>query len=251
MLFVKNTEKLISEKKPLMVAHRGVSGLERENTHAAFIAAGNRSYWGIETDVHRTADGVYVCIHDSTTKRVGIDDVNVELCTYDTVRNLTLCGPDGTKDRSDVKIPTMIDYIRICKDYGKIAVLELKQNYTKEQLAEICRLIDAEGWLEKTVFIAFGLENLILLRELSTDQPAQYLIGKGYFDRGGTNEELLEILIQYNLDLDIDFHCATKDLVSMVHEAGKIVNVWTVNTVEDALACIEAGVDQMTTNILE
>ena len=34
-----------------MVAHRGVSGLERENTCAAFVAAGNRSYFGIETDV--------------------------------------------------------------------------------------------------------------------------------------------------------------------------------------------------------
>lgn len=40
-----------------MIAHRGVSGLERENTCAAFVAAGNRSYYGIETDIHRTADG--------------------------------------------------------------------------------------------------------------------------------------------------------------------------------------------------
>ena len=30
-----------------MVAHRGVSGLERENTCAAFVAAGNRSYFGV------------------------------------------------------------------------------------------------------------------------------------------------------------------------------------------------------------
>ena len=30
-----------------MVAHRGVSGLEKENTASAFVAAGNRSYFGI------------------------------------------------------------------------------------------------------------------------------------------------------------------------------------------------------------
>ena len=35
-----------------MVAHRGVSGLERENTCPAFVAAGVKSYWGIETDIH-------------------------------------------------------------------------------------------------------------------------------------------------------------------------------------------------------
>lgn len=39
-----------------MIAHRGVCGIECENTAAAFVAAGNRSYFGIETDVHRTAD---------------------------------------------------------------------------------------------------------------------------------------------------------------------------------------------------
>ena len=46
----------IKKKKVKMIAHRGLSGLERENTCSAFVAAGNRSYFGIETDVHRTAD---------------------------------------------------------------------------------------------------------------------------------------------------------------------------------------------------
>ena len=43
-----------------MIAHRGLSGIEKENTNAAFIAAGNRSYFGIETDVHKTVDGKFV-----------------------------------------------------------------------------------------------------------------------------------------------------------------------------------------------
>ena len=70
----------------LMVAHRGVSGLEKENTNAAFVAAGNRSYYGVETDVHKTADGQFIIIHDHTTKRVGVDNLNVEESTYETAR---------------------------------------------------------------------------------------------------------------------------------------------------------------------
>ena len=31
------------KKNALVVAHRGLSGIERENTNAAFVAAGNRS----------------------------------------------------------------------------------------------------------------------------------------------------------------------------------------------------------------
>ena len=38
-----------------MIAHRGLSGLETENSIPAFVAAGNRSYYGVETvDVLRT-----------------------------------------------------------------------------------------------------------------------------------------------------------------------------------------------------
>ena len=53
-----------------MIAHRGVCGLERENTCAAFVAAGNRSYYGVETDVHRTADGKFIIIHDDNISRL-------------------------------------------------------------------------------------------------------------------------------------------------------------------------------------
>ena len=35
----------IDSRNTKMIAHRGLSGIEKENTNAAFIAAGNRSYF--------------------------------------------------------------------------------------------------------------------------------------------------------------------------------------------------------------
>ena len=35
----------IDKNNVKLIAHRGVSGIERENTAAAFVAAGNRSYY--------------------------------------------------------------------------------------------------------------------------------------------------------------------------------------------------------------
>lgn len=49
-----NTIKIANKGNAKFVAHRGVSGLECENTAAAFIAAGNRTYYGTETDIYRT-----------------------------------------------------------------------------------------------------------------------------------------------------------------------------------------------------
>ena len=64
----------ITKNSTKLVAHRGLSGIEKENTNAAFVAAGNRSYYGIETDIHRTADGRFVVCHDDDLKRVaGVD----------------------------------------------------------------------------------------------------------------------------------------------------------------------------------
>ena len=57
----------IEKKQAQMIAHRGLSGLERENTCAAFVAAGNRSYFGIETDIHKTKGGQFIVFHDDST----------------------------------------------------------------------------------------------------------------------------------------------------------------------------------------
>lgn len=63
-----------------IIAHRGLCGLEPENTHAAFIAAGNRSYYGIESEAHKIADGYYVMMHDENTLRMSGDDIEIANC---------------------------------------------------------------------------------------------------------------------------------------------------------------------------
>ena len=241
---MKDTLKLICDTKPLMVAHRGLSGIEKENTHGAFIAAGNRSYYGIETDVHRTLDGKYVCIHDSNTSRVALDSIVVEECTYDTVRSIKLCGMDGKKDRADICIPSLAEYIAICRRYDKVAVCELKNDFSKDEIIEICSIIAAEGWLHKTVFISFMLQNLIYLRDYLPKQPAQFLFA-------GDAKDIPEILNKHDLDLDIYFRSLTCELCEKVHADGHKINVWTVDGLEDAANLSEMGVDYITSNIIE
>ena len=119
-----------------LIAHRGLSGIEAENSLAAFVAAGNRNYYGIETDVHKTKDGKYVVIHDSTTGRVAEKDVTIEKRTFAELRTLRLKDKDGTL-RSDLTIPTLEEYISVCKRYGKEIVLELKYGLSNSDIEEI------------------------------------------------------------------------------------------------------------------
>lgn len=56
--------------RPLIFAHRGLSSEAPENTMAAFRLAKEKGVPGVELDIHLTADGKLVVIHDHTTTRV-------------------------------------------------------------------------------------------------------------------------------------------------------------------------------------
>ena len=238
------TIRIEKKDKPLMIAHRGLSGLEKENTASAFVAAGHHTYFGIETDVHRTADGRFIIIHDDNTKRVSGDEVSVEETCFDTLRSIRLIDTDGTKGRGDLILPSLGEYIRICKKYEKTAVLELKNHFAPEDIQKIIAIIREEGYLDQVVFISFDLPSMICIRELLPDQRAQFLVS-------AAEDWLVETLKKYRLDLDIKYSALTGELVEKVHGIGREVNVWTVNTLEDADRMIDLGVDYITTNILE
>ena len=238
-----NTVK-INKGNALMVAHRGVSGIEKENTMPAFVAAGNRSYFGIETDVHRTADGKYVVIHDDSTGRVGQDNIVIENSTYDLIKSVKLYDTDNKTPRTDLRIPLLSEYIRVCKRYEKTAVLELKTIFTKEQVKEITDIIKEEDYLDSVIFISFHIQDLIFLHELYPDQPAQFLTGE-------ISERTIGWMKDYHLDLDAHFVAITEENLKMLHDLGIKVNVWTVDDPATAEKLVSWGVDYITTNILE
>lgn len=239
-----DTIKFNHPNKPLMVAHRGVSGLETENTCAAFVAAGNRSYYGIETDVHKTADGKYVVFHDDTTGRLAEVNVTIEETDYDTLRKMQLRQKDGNFGRSDLRIANLQEYIGICKNYEKTAVLELKNHFEKADILEIGKIIEDMGYLDRVTFISFDFENLVYVKEIYPNQPVQYLTGS-------CDRQLAQRLAAYGMDLDIYFEGVNPGMMADCKELGIKVNCWTVDQLEDAQRLVEMGVRYITSNILE
>lgn len=238
-----DTIKIENKKNTKMVAHKGVSGIERENTIASFLAAANRSYYGIEADAHLTSDGKFVIIHDSNPCRMSDVDMWVEDERYDEIRKIALFDTDG-QNRCDLKIPNVDEYIKICKRYEKVAVLELKNPMPKEAIENICDIIKQFDYLDNTIFISFDFENLICVRELYPDVSIQFLTCE-------CDSALIEKLKMYNIYLDIEYSAVTKELVDDCHNAGILVGCWIVDDIKDAQALVNLGVDFITTDILE
>ena len=227
-----------------VVAHRGLSGIETENTNAAFVAAGNRSYYGIETDIHRTADGRFVVCHDDDLKRVAGEDVPVETATLAELQNIILFDKDGTKNRADLRVSVLENYIGICKKYEKHCVLELKSDFTDEEIAQIVEIVDGFGYLENVTFISFVYSNMVKIRKIRPTQSVQFLFSR-------FTDEIIDRLIAARIDIDVYYKVLTKELVDLLHENGLKVNCWTVDDKEKAEELCEWGVDYITSNILE
>ena len=227
-----------------VIAHRGLSGLEAQNTASAFVAAGNRSYFGIETDVRRSSDGKYILIHNDTTKETGGDSLTVRNTSFQTLRSLRLLNTDGKRSRGDLMIPTLAEYIEIAKKYDKECVLELKDAFTAEQVSEIFDEIRYLGYIDRTIFISFFEKDLEYVRLKNKVQPVQFLTS-------GMNEKIFSLISENGYDLDIYHGAATPELIKKCHDSGILVNVWTVDSPTDAEKLVSYGVDMITTNILE
>lgn len=239
-----NTIKFENKGNIKMIAHRGVSGLEVENTCPAFVAAGVKTYYGIETDVHVTKDGKFIVIHDDDLKRIANLDMSVEGSTFDELRAVRLKDTDGVTERGDLFLPTLSEYVSICKKYDKQAVLELKNEMTETQVKEIAETVQSLGWLARTTFISFAGINLVYLRKYFPQADAQFLTCE-------CTEDDIRFMQENKLDADLCGYCVTVELVKRLHELGMKVNVWTLDTLEHAEMAKAANVDFITSNILE
>ena len=232
------------KKNTRVVAHRGLSGIEVENTNSAFVAAGNRSHWGIETDIYRTADGKFAISHDNNYKRVSGEEIYLEKETLERLQEVIFFDKDGTKNRVDLRPATLENYLSIVKKYEKHAVLELKSDFTDEEIARIIEIINGYEYLDKLTFISFNYDNLLKVRKFLPNQSAQYLFWK-------ITDAEIERLVRDKIDVDVWVVELTKEQIEACHRAGLKVNCWTVDDPKKAEELVSWGIDYITTNILE
>ena len=97
----------IKSKRQLVIAHRGASGSAPENTLAAFRRAKEFGVDGIELDVHLSASGEIVVIHDYELNRTATNADGTPLNSTLTVEDLTLSQLQAYDVGQGEKIPTL------------------------------------------------------------------------------------------------------------------------------------------------
>jgi glycerophosphoryl diester phosphodiesterase len=115
--------KNVNAKKVCLVAHRGAHDKKLgiiENTDAAFARALALGCFGIELDLHATADGVLVVNHDASLSRLWGRDLAIGDLNFQTLRKL---------------VPEIPSLAEVVKRYGKKLHLfiELKAPFKAEK----------------------------------------------------------------------------------------------------------------------
>ena len=168
----------LSNKKPLMIAHRGLSSFEKENTMAAFIAGGNHTYYGMECDIHVTKDTVIVVCHDSNLERVSGVNLIIEESTYEEIQKVNLYDVKKENNWPYLKVPTFEEYLDCCIRYNKVAVIEFKFLFKEEDVYRVIEIVKSRNYLDKCLFISFVYENLTFVRKYDSNINVQFLLAE-------------------------------------------------------------------------
>lgn len=165
---------LPNRAKPYLMAHRGNRVLCPENTLAAFRQAIADGADILETDLHLSADGVFVCIHDATVDRT--TDGSGPVASLRLAELKQLSAAYGRAEFQAERIPTLAEVAELLPNDVALA-LELKTDRFLEP--QVCRQLadelDRAGIRNRSVALSFSLARLQAVQDVAADLPIGWI----------------------------------------------------------------------------
>ena len=211
----------------LVIAHRGASAEEPENSLAAFRLALEQGADGIELDVHVTADGVIIVFHDAELD-------GRQICTLHSAIVLAHRLPNGET------IPTLRQALDLITPQA-IAFVELK-TLPPDADATLLGLFASAPRPDRCHIHSFDHR---IIRRLSAHRPsanAGILSGSYTLDPAAQVRAAGASALWQHVDL------VDRPLAAQIHDAGFRIYAWTIDRPERMRQVIEDGVDGICTN---
>ena len=204
-------------------AHRGASIEYPENTIAAFNRAIELGAPGIELDVHLSADGHPVVIHDDTVDRTTNGTGRVS--------DLTLAELQALDAGGGERIPTLVETLDVVAGHCKLDIEVKAEDAAAAVLREVARYPGLE-WL----ISSFHWAALEFVRERDPNAELWVLAG-------AISDDAIKIARDLNATtLNLQYTTVTEDQVNSVRGDGIGIGVWTVNDPAEAKRLRDIGV---------
>lgn len=225
-----------------VTAHRGASAFYPENTMAAFRGARDMGADWVELDVQQSKDGQIFVMHDTNTKRTTGVDGNTWEMTYAEIAELD-AGSFFSEAFAGERIPLLSEVIDFAKSNGMKLNIELKPTGHETDFEKnVVDVIRAAGFEDSCVITSQVYEVLENVKAYDSSVTTVYVMSLVYGD--------IHSLTAAD-HFSVEASNATKSLISQVHNAGKELYVWTVNTKESITKMVGLNVDNIITDNIE
>lgn len=241
-----------------VVAHRGARAVRPENTLPAFAHAIELGAHVLEMDVHLSADGELMVIHDEGVERVTEGAGAVASLTASELQQLDAgytFSPDGGNTHpwrdQGVRIPTLSEVMHEFPAIPKVIEIKPSQPAVAVALAKfLAHTASARG---QTLVGCYEVEILRVFRAHGPDIPTS----AGHAE---TRSFVLRALLGQALPTAIPYRAFTiplrKYAIPLTHarvlrrarELGLHVQVWTINSADQMAELYRAGVQAVTTD---
>src|SRR5262249_6817304 len=200
----------------------------------------------VETDVHMTADGEVVVIHDPTLNRT--TDRRGAIVATRAADVMAARLKDRSRRPTDERVPTLAQLLDLLAPGRAQLLLEIKVDARGRPYAGVeekaLAVLRGRGMVERTLVMAFEPETVQRVRELDATVRTVLLIGRRRDARAGVRRAtaLRASAIGYA------FRLLDVDLVAATRAAGLRVAAWTVNEESDIRRVMSLGVDAVITD---
>ena len=268
------------KRRPLHIAHQGGELEAPSSTLYAMHTAVEKGADALELDVHATADGHVVVLHDPTVDRTTNGRGRVDSLPLDDLQRLDAAHwfvpdqgpvpghPDATYplrgiatgatappagfSAEDFRVPTLAEVFAAFP--STLINLDIKQTTpdTRPYEHAVADLIDEFDRADITMVASFSDSALSVFRShaphcFTSAGPAEVLAvwsaAHGDAERPEPACHALQVPVTY-ADLDV----VTEPFVATAHELGLAVHVWTIDEAPAMHALLDLGVDGIVTN---
>lgn len=234
-------EPIFGEDTERFVAHRGYSGYAPENSIPAFELAGRMGFWGIETDISETSDGAFVCMHDETLDRMTDGEGEIGDYSFEVLEQYSIDSGNYFRTSENLKIPTFEEYLDICREYGCVPVIEIKDIRNYDAFLEV---IQNSGLINRCIITG----NIDALKEVRSRNSSIPVMTIGYYPASYT-EGLSQIAeIQENRGVLYNYPQVEQYVVETLHNQNVLCAVWSIDETDIAEEYLGYGVDFIVTN---
>ena len=208
------------------IGHRGVKGIKLENTLESIMEAVSLGFDMAEIDIQMTKDSKIIVFHDYDLKRLFGSDKKISELTYEELSEIT------------TKIPLLKDVIKSIKDKNMELNIEIKELFQKKEIIEeLIHILEIYSFKERVLISSFDHVILREIKEKEESLKTAVLVASRPADP-------VSVIKAAKADgYNSLYYFADEEIINDCHKHGYFVNIWTVNTKDEAEYYKNMGVD--------